>query len=92
MWTPRRGVRRSSLAPCWRRSGCVDWTRDPLWLSTSEAAERLGVTARTVYSFINDGSLPAYRMGRKIQVLAADVEAFIEAARIQPGMLPSGSS
>lgn len=58
---------------------------DPLWLSTAEAAIRLGVTTRTVYGFINDGSLPGYRMGRKIQVLAADVEAFIESVRIRPG-------
>lgn len=70
----------------------MDWNRDPLWLSTAEAAARLGITARTVYSFINDGSLPAYRMGRKIQVLAADVEAFVEAARIQRGTLRSGSA
>ena len=67
----------------------MDWDRDPLWLSTAEAARLLGVAARTVYGFINDGSLPAYRMGRKIQVLAADVDAFIEGARIEPGSLAS---
>jgi excisionase family DNA binding protein len=62
----------------------MDWTREPLWLSTTEAGRRLGVTPRTVYSFINDGSLPGYRIGRKIQVLAADVDEFIEQARIEP--------
>ncbi len=69
----------------------MDWTRDPLWPSTAEATEHLGVATRTVYGLIDDCSLPEYRMGRKIQVLAADVEAFVEAARIQPGTLPSGS-
>lgn len=72
-------------------SSGVEWDRDPLWVSTTEAARLLGVTSRTVYGFIDDGSLPAYRMGRKIQVLAADVDEFVEAARIQPGSLPSGA-
>ena len=67
----------------------MDWDREPLWLSTAETARRLGVTPRTVYGFINDGSLPGYRMGRKIQVLSADVDAFIESARIEPGSLIS---
>jgi excisionase family DNA binding protein len=62
----------------------MDWNREPLWLSTTETARRLGVTPRTVYGFINDGSLPAYRMGRKIQIFAVDVDEFIEQARIRP--------
>lgn len=62
----------------------MDWDREPLWLSTAETARRLGVSSRTVYSFINSGSLPAYRMGRKIQIFAVDVDEFIEQARIRP--------
>jgi excisionase family DNA binding protein len=57
------------------------------WLSTQQAAERLGVTARTLYRFIDRGELPAYRMGRVIRLKAADVDDFIEASRIQPGTL-----
>jgi excisionase family DNA binding protein len=57
------------------------------WLSTQDAARRLGITTRTLYRFIDLGELPGYRMGRVIRVKAADVDAFIEASRIQPGTL-----
>lgn len=57
------------------------------WLSTSDAAKALGITPRTLYRFIDAGDLPAYRFGRVIRVKQSDVDAFIEAARIQPGSL-----
>lgn len=57
------------------------------WLSTTEVARRLGVTPRTVYGFIDRGELPAYRMVRVIRVRSIDLEAFIEACRIEPGTL-----
>jgi len=57
------------------------------WLGTPEACARLGVTLRTLYRFIDEGQLPAYKMGRVIRLQAHDVEAFIEQARIVPGTL-----
>jgi len=57
------------------------------WLSTGDAATRLGVTTPTLYRFIDDGRLPAYRMGRVIRLKAADVAAFEATCRIQPGSL-----
>jgi excisionase family DNA binding protein len=57
------------------------------WLSTQEAARRLGVTPRTLYRFIDQGELPAYRFGRVIRLKATEVDEFIEGARIQPGTL-----
>ena len=39
------------------------------------------------YRFIDDGGLPAYRMGRVIRLKAADVAAFETTCRIQPGSL-----
>jgi excisionase family DNA binding protein len=57
------------------------------WLSTQDAAGRLGITARTLYRFIDRGELPAYRMGRVIRLKADDVDAFIESSRIKPGTL-----
>lgn len=57
------------------------------WLSTQEAARRLGVTPRTLYRFIDLGELPAYRLGRVIRLKADDIDTFIEASRIQPGSL-----
>lgn len=57
------------------------------WLSTAEAAKQLGITSRTLYRLIDEGHLVAYRIGRVIRLQEADVEAFIEASRIQPGTL-----
>jgi excisionase family DNA binding protein len=57
------------------------------WLSTAEAANRLGITPRTLYRFIDEGQLPAYRFGRVIRLKAHEVDAFIEECRIEPGTL-----
>lgn len=57
------------------------------WLSTQAAAKRLGVTPRTLYRFIDQGELPAYRMGRVIRLRTSEVDAYIESTRIQPGSL-----
>jgi excisionase family DNA binding protein len=57
------------------------------WLSTQEAARRLGITPRTLYRFIDHGELPAYRFGRVIRLQATQVDAFIENSRIKPGEL-----
>jgi excisionase family DNA binding protein len=57
------------------------------WLSTREASERLGVTLRSLYRFIDEGDVVAYRFGRVIRLQEADVDRFIEASRIAPGTL-----
>lgn len=57
------------------------------WLSTQDAARRLGITPRTLYRFIDLGDLPAYRLGRVIRLKADDVDAFIESSLIEPGSL-----
>lgn len=57
------------------------------WIGTPEACARLGVTLRTLYRFIDEGQLPAYKMGRVIRLQAHEVDAFIERTRIQPGTL-----
>lgn len=57
------------------------------WLSTAAAAKHLGVTPRTLYRFIDEDGLPAYRFGRVIRLKQADVDAYIEACRIEPGSL-----
>jgi excisionase family DNA binding protein len=58
-----------------------------VWMSTQEAARRLGITPRTLYRFVDEGSLPAYKMGRVFRLKQSDVDAFIEGARVQPGSL-----
>lgn len=60
---------------------------DITWLSTKAAAERLGVTPRTLYRFIDEGQVPGYRMGRVIRLKESDVDAYIELCRIAPGTL-----
>ena len=57
------------------------------WLSTQEAARRLGITTRTLYRFVDQGELPAYRMGRVIRLQGSDVDEFIASSRIEPGTL-----
>jgi excisionase family DNA binding protein len=57
------------------------------WLSTKEASERLGITLRSLYRFIDEGDLVAYKFGRVIRIQEEDVEHFIEASRISPGSL-----
>lgn len=57
------------------------------WLSTAEAAKTLGITARTLYRFIDEGHLTAYRIGRVIRLQESDITQFIEASRIEPGSL-----
>jgi excisionase family DNA binding protein len=57
------------------------------WLSTKEASERLGVTLRSLYRFIDEGTLIAYKFGRVIRIQEADIARFIDASRISPGSL-----
>ena len=57
------------------------------WLSTAEAARYLGITPRTLYRFIDEGQITGYRFGRVIRLKQTDVDAFIDASRIEPGTL-----
>jgi excisionase family DNA binding protein len=57
------------------------------WMSTKDAAEHLGITLRSLYRFIDEGTLPAYRFGRVIRLKEDEVDRFIEQCRIEPGSL-----
>jgi excisionase family DNA binding protein len=57
------------------------------WLNTKEAAERLGLTLRSLYRFIDEGDLVAYKFGRVIRIKEADLDRFMDASRITPGTL-----
>jgi len=57
------------------------------WLGTQEASQRLGITLRTLYRFVDEGQIAAYKFGRVIRLKEEDVDAFVEQARIQPGEL-----
>lgn len=58
-----------------------------IWLSTLKAADRMGITTRTLYRFIDRGDLPAYRFGRVIRLRLSDVDSFIEQCKVEPGSL-----
>ncbi len=58
-----------------------------LWLSVQKTASELEVTTRTIYRFINDGKLAAYRIGRVYRIRRADLDAFLVGAALQPGDL-----
>jgi excisionase family DNA binding protein len=57
------------------------------WLGTPEAAVRLGITQRTLYRLIDEGQVPAYKMGRVLRVKATDLDVFLEQSRVAPGSL-----
>ncbi len=57
------------------------------WMSTKEASDYLGVNLRTLYRFIDEGELVAYKFGRVIRLKVSDVESFVESAKIAPGTL-----
>lgn len=48
------------------------------WLSTTEAAERCGVSAETIRRWIRTKGLPAYntRLGLNIRIRLSDLQAF----------------
>ena len=39
-----------------------------VWVSTKEASKYLGVNLRTLYRFIDEGELSAYKFGRVIRL------------------------
>ena len=57
------------------------------WLSTADAASRLGINTRTLYRLIDDDKIPAYKFGRVIRIQGKDIDAFLESARVEPGSL-----
>lgn len=45
-------------------------------MTTAEAADHLGVNLRTLYRLIDEGALPAYKLGRLIRLRTSEVEAY----------------
>lgn len=60
-------------------SDMPDSTSTRRWLTQSEAAERLGVTDRTIRNYIARGSLPGHRVrnSRLVRVDITDVDAML---------------
>jgi excisionase family DNA binding protein len=72
------------------------------WIGTRDACHQLGVTLRALYRLIDEGQLPAYKMGRVIRLRAEDVDDFagrhpfgdgpagVREPRVQPPSSPAG--
>lgn len=65
---------------------------DDAWLSSEAAAEMLGVSRPTLYKRINDGLIPAYRMGRLVRLRRSDVEEYLRVGGVDaaPDVRPLG--
>ena len=57
------------------------------WLSTADAAKRVGITPRTLYRLIDQGQVPAYAMGRVYRLRRADLDRYLASVRVVPGTL-----
>jgi excisionase family DNA binding protein len=47
-------------------------------LSVGEVIGRLGLARDSVYKLINNGQLPAKKIGRRTVIVAADLESFLK--------------
>jgi len=59
-------------------------------LSIAEAAERLlGISPYTLRSWLRQGRIPYHRLGRRIVLDQADVEAFLAGCRVEARNRPA---
>jgi excisionase family DNA binding protein len=54
---------------------------DERYLTLPEVAERLKVSRRTVYRWIKDGDLNAYKFANEYRITESDLKAFLERRR-----------
>ena len=57
---------------------------DDEFLTVAEVAEILKLNQQTVRNWIDQGSLPALHVGRRVRIRRSDFEALLERSRIQP--------
>ena len=62
------------------------------WLTLKDAMQRLGISRDLCYRLIDEGGLPAYKIGRVIRLRENDVESFLETCRVVPGTIGHLSS
>ena len=56
---------------------------DERYLTLPEIAERLKVSRRTVYRWVKDGDLNAYKFANEYRITESDLKAFLELRRTQ---------
>jgi excisionase family DNA binding protein len=52
------------------------------FLTVPEVAERLRMTAMTIYRWIDDGKLPAVQIGKHYRIRASDLDAVLDSSRV----------
>jgi excisionase family DNA binding protein len=57
------------------------------WLSTKAAAAQLAISPRTLYRLMDEGQVVVYRFGRVFRIKQSDLDAYVEAQRMEPGTL-----
>ena len=53
------------------------------YFSAETVAERLSISIRTVRSYIKNGKLPSFKIGKLRRISEADLEEFIEKRRVR---------
>ena len=53
-----------------------DWSEET-FLTVQEVADRLRLNQQTIRNMIDDGRLPALRVGRRVRILQSDLDQFL---------------
>ena len=79
------------MVASYSRGTVPDFTRESYW-TVAELAHRLRLNQQTVRNWIDQGSLPAVRIGRRVRVLNSDFERLVAGgADADPHLRPSPS-
>jgi excisionase family DNA binding protein len=68
-----------------------DFTRETYW-TVAELAERLRLNQQTLRNWIEQGSLPAVRIGRRVRVLNSDFERLVAGPAGNQGPSPQATA
>ncbi len=58
-----------------------EYERDESFLTVAEVAELLKLNQQTVRNWIDAGTLPAFRVGRRVRILRADLDQILARGR-----------
>ena len=64
----------------------------PLLVSVEKAASLLGVSARTIHRLVVEGTLPHVRVGRRLLLSVASLEAWISDHEVPAGASLAGNA
>jgi excisionase family DNA binding protein len=57
---------------------------DERYMTLPEVAEQLKMSRRTVYRWVKDGDLAAYKFANEYRITESDLKEFLERRRTQP--------